>query len=114
MLGKHVLLDISTKSEFLTNPEKTCEILKLVAIKTGSSILFERYHKFPSTNGYTAIIGLAESHISIHTWPEHNYCAVDIFMCGKCDAEKAAILLLQYFGQDSYSKMRIIERSNDN
>jgi S-adenosylmethionine decarboxylase len=111
MLGNHVLLDISTKSELLKNPEKMCEILKDVAHKVGCTVLFDRHHAFSETNGYTAIIGLAESHISIHTWPEYDFCAVDIFMCGDCDAERAAIMLLKSFEDSPQVKMKIIERS---
>jgi S-adenosylmethionine decarboxylase len=39
----------------------------------------EVYHSFPEA-GYTAIIGLTESHLSIHTWPEHNYITFDVFI----------------------------------
>ena len=41
---------------------------------------------------------LAESHISIHTWPESGYAAIDLFMCGTCRPEAAVPVLLEAFG----------------
>lgn len=48
----------------------------------GVTILSDSFHKF-SPQGVTGIIAIAESHFSIHTWPEHGYAAVDIFTCGE-------------------------------
>jgi S-adenosylmethionine decarboxylase len=92
MLGKHVILDVSNMGPI--DMDSMCKILSDAATEVGCTILFVQKHLFPSTNGYTAVIGLAESHISIHTWPEHDCCAIDIFMCGECNAEKAAALIL--------------------
>jgi S-adenosylmethionine decarboxylase len=111
-IGKHVILDITTDSVFLTNSASMCEIFKSVAINVGCTVLFERAHSFSDTNGYTAIIGLAESHISIHTWPEYNFAAVDVFMCGENDAIKAADQIISHFDSKTY-KMRVIERNTD-
>ena len=49
-----------------------------------ATVLRVHAHKF-SPNGVTGVAILAESHISIHTWPERGFAAIDIFMCGKCD-----------------------------
>ena len=51
------------------------------AYKSGATILGENFHKF-SPLGVTGIVSIAESHLCIHTWPEHAYAAVDIFSCG--------------------------------
>jgi S-adenosylmethionine decarboxylase proenzyme len=47
------------------------------------------FHAFGSDQGVTGVVLLAESHISIHTWPEFGFVATDIFMCGKADPERA-------------------------
>ena len=61
--------------------------------------------------GVTAIALLAESHISIHTWPESNYSAVDIFTCGKnMMPELASQYLIEALKADEHS-MRVIERN---
>ena len=48
---------------------------------------------FPPNGGVSGVVVLAESHISIHTWPERNFAAVDIFMCGACDPHLAIPVL---------------------
>ena len=52
------------------------------AAAAGATVVGEVFHKF-APQGVTGIVCIAESHISIHTWPEHAYAAVDIFTCGK-------------------------------
>ena len=47
-------------------------------------------HSFGSKSGLTGVLLLAESHISVHTWPEREYAAFDVFMCGNCDPDAAA------------------------
>lgn len=49
--------------------------------QAGGTIVGESFHKF-NPLGITGIIAIAESHLCIHTWPEHGYAAVDIFSCG--------------------------------
>ena len=61
--------------------------------------------------GVTAIALLAESHISIHTWPESNYSAVDIFTCGRnMMPELARQYLIQSLMAEEHS-LRVIERN---
>ncbi|MFT9160304.1 MAG: adenosylmethionine decarboxylase, partial [Acetobacter sp.] len=45
----------------------------------------------------SGVVVLAESHISIHTWPERNFAAVDIFMCGACDPHLAIPVMQRLF-----------------
>ena len=49
--------------------------------------------KFDSNGGISGVAVLAESHISVHTWPERGYAAFDIFMCGDAQPEKAIPIL---------------------
>lgn len=56
-------------------------MLRNAASESGLSILHSYFHSFERA-GVTGVILLKESHISIHTWPEHNYAAVDVFTCG--------------------------------
>ncbi len=58
--------------------------LSRAAEKAKATVLIVHAHKF-SPNGVTGIAVLAESHISIHTWPERGFAAIDVFMCGTCD-----------------------------
>ncbi|TIV59233.1 adenosylmethionine decarboxylase [Mesorhizobium sp.] len=65
------------------------------AQSSGAAVLFSKFHRF-SPEGVTGVLVLAESHISIHTWPEHSYAALDVFMCGRA-RPKEAIAVLQEF-----------------
>ena len=51
------------------------------AEETGATIIGKIFHQF-SPYGVTGVVAIAESHLCIHTWPEHSYAAVDIFTCG--------------------------------
>ena len=57
--------------------------------EAGATIVGESFHQFDPV-GVTGIISIAESHLCIHTWPEHGYAAVDIFTCGSEFRPRAA------------------------
>jgi S-adenosylmethionine decarboxylase len=64
------------------------------ANEAGANIVGESFHKF-SPRGVTGIVAIAESHLCIHTWPEHGYAALDIFTCGSTfKPQKAAQLII--------------------
>ena len=52
-------------------------------------------HGFGDGLGVTGVALLAESHITVHTWPERHYAAFDVFMCGACDADRAAAVIAE-------------------
>ncbi len=84
---RELLVDLYGCKGNLDNAEFLAGILKDAAQKMGSKIIKTTSHKFSPT-GTTVIIILAETHISIHTWPEHEYAALDIFICNeKIDPE---------------------------
>ena len=64
---------------------KKVEVLEPILLeatkKSKATIINYNFHQF-QPNGVSGVILIAESHVSIHTWPEHNYAAVDIFTCG--------------------------------
>lgn len=81
-LGTHVLLELRDCDPLqLDNLTLVRDTLLEAAEEVGATILSDNFHQF-SPQGVTGIIAIAESHISIHTWPEHRYAAVDIFTCG--------------------------------
>ena len=90
--GTHVLLEI-WDAHNLNDPAMIEGVLRDGALAAGATILHSHIHVFQGegaqTGGVTGVVLLAESHISIHTWPERGYAAIDIFMCGKCDPEDA-------------------------
>ncbi len=82
--GMHLLVDLWGASN-LADPELIDRSLRTAAIAAGATILHSHFHHFSPNGGVSGVVVLAESHISIHTWPERDFAAVDIFMCGECD-----------------------------
>jgi S-adenosylmethionine decarboxylase len=82
--GTHLLADLWGASQ-LDDPDHIDAALRAAALAAGATILHSHFHHFSPNGGVSGVVILAESHISIHTWPERNFAAVDIFMCGACD-----------------------------
>jgi S-adenosylmethionine decarboxylase len=71
-------------------------------VKTAGCQLIHVYaHKFPGEGGVSGFALIAESHFSIHTWPELNFAAVDFFTCGQGDALRAVPVLEEAFKPSS-------------
>ncbi len=99
--GKHLIIEqLGTISQL--NDAALDSVLREAAVAAGATILNSNFHDFGEGFGYTGVIMLAESHISIHTWPEKEYAALDVFMCGHCDADKALNFLKQRFPDDIF------------
>ena len=82
-LGTHLLVELNEcDATLLDDMALVKQALLDAADEAGATIVGEVFHKF-SPVGVTGIVCIAESHISIHTWPEHAYAAVDIFTCGE-------------------------------
>jgi S-adenosylmethionine decarboxylase len=89
-LGRHVLADLhGVAKELLSDPDGIATLLMRAAQVAGATPLFAKFHHFGEGQGVTGVLLLQESHISIHTWPEHGFAAVDAFMCGHCAPQSA-------------------------
>ncbi|MCC2668007.1 MAG: speH [Armatimonadetes bacterium] len=82
--GTHLLIDLFG-AERLDSVEVVRAALTEAASACGATLLDIRLHHFGGGGGVTGVALLAESHLSIHSWPEHGYAAIDIFVCGPCD-----------------------------
>ncbi len=101
LLGSHILIEqLGVISQL--NGKALDDTLRNSAIAAGATVLQSHFHHFGDNCGYTGVIMLAESHISIHTWPEKNYAAIDIFMCGECEVLKALGYLKTQFPNDIF------------
>ena len=94
--GTHLLIDLWDATN-LDDLEITERALRESAIVAGATILHSHLHHFTPNGGISGVVVLAESHISIHTWPERGYAALDIFMCGDCNPYKAIPVLREAF-----------------
>ena len=94
-LGTHLLLELNECDSGLLDELDLIETAMVDAAReAGASILGRSFHKF-TPRGVTGIVAIAESHLAIHTWPEHGYAAVDIFTCGESFApDRAAQLII--------------------
>lgn len=92
--GQHLIADLHgcTRIDDVARIERA---LRAAASAAGATVIDLRLHHFGPGSGVTGMALLAESHISIHTWPEHGYAALDCFLCGArhdLDAALAAVI----------------------
>lgn len=95
--GTHLLIDLCGASR-LDDLETVEAALREAAAVAGATILNVDLHHFQPNGGISGVVVLSESHISIHTWPERDFAALDIFMCGDCNPYKAIPVLKKAFG----------------
>ncbi len=109
--SKHLLLDLYGCDYEKLNDESFLRCTLNRAAKLAKATVLNLISNKFEPQGVTAIALLAESHISIHTWPESNYSAVDIFTCGQnMLPEIASQYLIQVFKAEEHS-LRVIERN---
>ncbi|MGH7108274.1 MAG: adenosylmethionine decarboxylase [Acetobacteraceae bacterium] len=94
--GTHLLLDLWGAAN-LTDPAAIEQALSDAARAADATILHLHLHRFSPDGGVSGVLVLAESHISIHTWPERSFAAIDIFMCGACDPYRSVPVLKAAF-----------------
>lgn len=84
-LGKQIIVELyDCKSDLLSNPDAINEIMCAAAEAMKATIVTSTFHHF-SPLGVSGVVVIMESHLTIHTWPEYGYAAVDIFTCGNID-----------------------------
>jgi len=82
--GAHLLIELWT-DHFLTDSNRIRNIIIEAIDACGATILGIDLHVFTPNGGISGVAILQESHLSIHTWPEYNYAAIDLFVCGAVD-----------------------------
>ncbi len=102
-LGRHLLLELKDCDRGLLNDlDALKQLLRTAAEDCGAEILGDSFHRF-SPQGVSGVVVIAESHLFIHTWPEHGYAAVDIFTCGtRVKPEVAAEILIKKLGSQNH------------
>lgn len=94
---------------FIEDEEELEDILFAAARASNNTPLKCFIHKFPVC-GITGIIILAESHIAVHTWPDHDYMAIDVFTCGKESRPQKALDCLRQVLTPKSVKVQHIKR----
>ena len=86
--GMHLILDLweATRLDDLEHMEA---VMREAVAASGATLLHIHLHHFTPSGGISGVAVLAESHISVHTWPERDFAAFDVFMCGDAKPENA-------------------------
>jgi S-adenosylmethionine decarboxylase len=81
MIGQHLILDIKNcKNKILDDVNKCIEVFDMICNKYSFSVLNKVNHKF-TPQGVSLLYLLSESHLSLHSWPEHNFLTLDCYTC---------------------------------
>lgn len=94
-IGYHYVVEITgADKNILSDPNLLREIFLQAAKKAKMDVRASYFFKF-SPQGVSGIIIISESHISIHTWPEMQYAALDVYTCGESDPEEAVYYIIE-------------------
>src|SRR5258707_10626099 len=94
--GAHLIVDLYG-AERLDDVDHIEATLRRCVDAAGATLLHIHLHHFEPNGGVSGVAVLAESHISIHSWPEANYAAIDIFMCGNANPDACVPVLREAF-----------------
>jgi S-adenosylmethionine decarboxylase len=109
--GRHLLAELDQCARLPASGELE-RLLRRAGVAGGGTVLAVHTHNFGANGGVAGIALLAESHISVHTWPEYSYAAVDVFMCGEAARPEAALdVLVQSFEAENVSVQSIARRA---
>jgi len=104
--GTHLLVEL-WQGEGWTSLATVERVLREAVTACGATLLEIRLHRFSPYEGISGVAIIQESHVSIHTWPEFQYAAVDLFMCGKVDPYQAIPVLKAGFAPKHVQVMDI-------
>lgn len=108
-LGRHVHLELyQCPVVRISAPEDSEKVLLEAARIMRATIIGSHFHTF-SPYGVSGVVIIAESHLTIHTWPEHQYAAVDVFSCGDLDLDAGLEHLIAAFGAERH-EVRYFDR----
>ena len=109
--GRHFIAEYyGCDGQALSDTDRLSEVMREAAIASGACLLGSADHHFDGS-GYSMVLLLSESHASVHTYPEHRACFVDLFTCGqKCSAERFDMVLKEYL-KPQQIKSKVIVRN---
>ena len=92
--GRHVLAELTgCPVSVLNDPVGLEKCFRRCAEEGGATLVSSHFHHF-SPQGVSGVVVIAESHVTVHTWPEHGYAAVDVFTCGQPEVAEAVMELI--------------------
>lgn len=94
--GVHLIIDCLGSCN-ISSLETIERCLRDAVVAANATLLHIHLHKFTENGGVSGVAVLAESHITIHSWPENDYAALDVFMCGSADPHQTIDVISQAF-----------------
>jgi S-adenosylmethionine decarboxylase len=94
--GSHLIIDLYG-AEGLDDLDRIDRAMRDCVAAAGATLLHLHLHPFEPNGGISGVAVLAESHISIHSWPERGYAALDVFMCGEAEPHRCVDVLKAAF-----------------
>jgi S-adenosylmethionine decarboxylase len=94
--GAHLIIDVLGGSR-LDDIEHIEQTFRRCVEVSGATLLHIHMHRFTPNGGVSGVAVLSESHISIHSWPEYGYAALDVFMCGRAKPNFTIEVIRQAF-----------------
>ena len=98
--GVHFIVEVSGCDDTITDVVRLQEILVEAAKRAQSQVRGVYFHRFPP-NGVSGVVVISESHLSVHTWPEVNYMALDIYTCG---AQSKPMIAVEYVTEQVHAQ----------
>lgn len=109
-LGEHFICDLSDCNRaLLLDSERARDLFTQAVRDSGLTIVSEGFYQF-SPHGFTCFLLLAESHASLHAWPEYGYCAIDLFTCNLDMNINPLVKKLQALFGSQRCSVRLIDR----
>lgn len=105
--GRHLIIEFYNCQNH-GSMDKIESVMIKACKDTGATVLYSYIHPFEG-GGVSGMIVLAESHMSVHSWPERSYVSLDIYVCGTCDPQNALFTLKEHF-QPRGENLTMIER----
>ena len=110
--GTHLLVEyFGCERAVLDDSRYVEDAMRAAAEAAGATVVTTAFHRF-APQGVSGVVVIAESHLSIHTWPEHGYAAVDFYTCGPCEPDRACQSLRAALGARRTEIMRV-QRGHD-
>ena len=114
VVGRHCIYDLQVGDPHLLDDEDFIKEALIAAAKAADATLLEVSSRKFDPQGVTALALLSESHISVHTWPEFGYAAIDAFTCGDKTQPKAACDSLRIALKSTHGSMQLLTRTCPN
>ncbi|MCD6584037.1 MAG: adenosylmethionine decarboxylase [Candidatus Omnitrophica bacterium] len=104
--GTHLIIELR-RAKNLSSLSTIKKILEDAVKACGATLLKINLHKFSPYGGISGVAIIKESHLSIHSWPEYGYAAIDIFVCGTVNPYKAIPVIKKGFNTDDIQVVEV-------